>query len=70
LDKEEDPQMFSLERDANFEGLQMPAEDPKTCPNPLPRGRVIEVNAVLDDLVDENDILFDRDLGESSKDKD
>ena len=69
MEEEEDPEMFAMGRDDDFDGLRVPMEVPETFPNPLPGGRNIEVNQVFNERMHETSVMFDRDIGESSEEE-
>jgi hypothetical protein len=45
----------------------VPEEVPEINPDPLPSGRNVRLNEVLNEEGEEEAVLFDRDLGESSE---
>lgn len=45
----------------------MPEEVPESNPYPLPSGRNVRLNEVLNEVGEEEAVVFDRDLGESSE---
>ena len=59
-----------MEGNADFEGLCTSAIAPEGNPEPLPTGTNIRVNDILGQRIEEEDEVFDRDIGESSKDED
>ena len=69
-EEEEEPQMFAMERDEDFEGLQVPFEIPESNSNAPAGGRDIGLNELFIESVEENPAMFDRDIGESSEDED
>jgi len=68
--EEEELEMFAMGRDSDFEGLRAATEDPESIPEPMEGGRNIEVQQVFNDLGNDDASLYDRDIGESSKDED
>ena len=70
LDEQEEPKLFSMGQDSDFEGLQIEDEVTQTYMNPLSSGRTINVNNILSEPVLDNPTQFDRDIGESSKEED
>lgn len=69
VDEEGEPQLFAMGRNVNFEGLQVQTEVSEAYPNPLPRGRTIELNEILSEVVNDNNPMFDRDIGEPTEDE-
>ena len=69
-DEDEEPEIFSMGRDSDFEGLQVASEVAESYPNPPSNGRTIQVNEVFNNAVEENPTVFDRDMGESSEEED
>ena len=59
--------MFAMGADSDFEGLRAPEELPEINPDPLPTGRNVRLNEVMNEVVEEEALAFDRDLGESSQ---
>jgi hypothetical protein len=59
--------MFAMGADSDFQGLRVPEEVPEINPDPLPSGRNVRLNEVLNEEGEEEAVLFDRDLGESSE---
>ena len=59
-----------MEENYDFEGLATASLIPETDPNPLPRGKNIDMRKILGEWVDEAAPLFDRDVEESSEDDD
>ena len=59
--------MFAMGADSNYQGLRVPDEVPEINPDPLPSGRNIRLNEVFMEVVEEEAVVFDRDLGESSE---
>jgi len=70
LEEEDEPEMFAMGRDADFAGLRMAVELSKVPHDPLPGGRDIPLNQVVEDRVEEHGFMFDRDIGESTEDED
>lgn len=69
----EDPNeipMFSMGSDYDFAGLQVPESIPETNPDPLPTGRNIQLNEILNEALEKQAPVFDRDVGESSEEGD
>ena len=67
MEEHDEYPMFAMGADSNYEGLRAPDEVPEINPEPLPSGRNVRLNEVLNDVVEEEAVLFDRDLGESSE---
>ena len=59
--------MFAMGADIDFEGLRAPEEIPETHPDPLPTGRDIRLNDILNEVMGEQAAVFDRDVVESSE---
>lgn len=59
--------MFAMGADIDFEGLRAPDVIPETHPDPLPTGRDIRLNDILNEVMGEQAAGFDRDVGESSE---
>lgn len=59
--------MFEMGADVDFEGLRAPDVIPETPPDPLPTGRNIRLNDILNEVLGEQALVFDRDVGESSE---
>ena len=70
MEDEEEPKIFSMGKDVDFEGLQVPAEVPETYPNPVTGGRNIDVGEVINTFTEGMPVTFDKDVGESSEDED
>jgi hypothetical protein len=68
MEEEEEAQLFAMGSDADFPGLRAPEIIPESVPNPVPIGRTIALNEILNEVVQEEAIVFDRDVGESSDD--
>ena len=68
-DEEDEAGIFSMGRDADFQGFEVASEVPESYPNPLSSGRTIPVNELFSETPEENPPLFDRDIGESSEDE-
>ena len=68
-DEVEEPEMFSVARDADLEGLQVAGELGETHVNTQSTGRTIEVDEVMNDAAVDDSSAFDRDVGESSDDE-
>lgn len=66
MQEEEEVEMFAMGADADYIGLRVPEIIPEGNPNPLSSGRNIRLNHVLNDVVEEQGMVFDRDVGESS----
>jgi len=68
-DIEEDDQipMFAMGANVDFEGLRAPEILPETHQDPLPTGRNIRLNDILNEVMGEPAMVFDRDVGESSE---
>ena len=67
MEEHDEIPMFAMGADSDFEGLRVPEEVPEFNPDPLPSGRNIRLNEVLNEVVGEEAVVFDRDLGESSE---
>ena len=67
MEEQDEIPMFAMGADSDFEGLRAPEELPEINPNPLPTGRNVRLNEVIHDVVEEEAVVFDRDLGESSE---
>lgn len=67
-DPDEHP-MFSMGSDYDFEGLRVPESIPERNPDPLPTGRNIQINEIINAVVEEEAVVFDRDIGESSEEE-
>jgi hypothetical protein len=66
--EEDDPiPMFAMGADVDFEGLRAPEIMPETHQDPLPTGRDIRLNDILNEVLGEQAMVFDRDVGESSE---
>jgi hypothetical protein len=59
--------MFDMGADVDFEGLRAPDVIPETHLDPLPTGRNIRLNDILNEVLGEQALVFDRDVGESSE---
>ena len=69
MEEHDEIPMFAMGADSDFQGLRMPEEVPEINPDPLPSGRNIRLNEVLNEVVGEA-VVFDRDLGESLEEGD
>ena len=65
--EEEEIPMFAMGSDIDFEGLRAPDIIPETEADPLPTGRNIRLNDILNEVLGEHAVVFDRDVGESSE---
>ena len=70
MEEHEEIPMFAMGADLDFQGLRAPDEVPESNPDPLPSGRNIRINEVLNEVMEEEAVVFDRDLGESSEEGD
>ena len=70
MEDEDEPEIFAMGRDVDFEGLQVPAEVPETYPNLVTGGRDIDVEEVINAFTEGMPVTFDRDVGESFEDED
>ena len=61
--------LFGLGRTADHEGLQAPVILPEELLAPLPTGRQVQRQDLLHPIMEEENTLFDRDLGESSEEE-
>ena len=68
MEEEAEAEMFAMGADADFAGLRAPEIIAEGNPDPLPTGRNIRLNRLLNEMVVDESILFDRDVGESSED--
>lgn len=68
VDQEDEPEMFAMGRDVDFEGLREPSQGSEFFTYPSAGGKNIDLNNVLNDSVEENAMTFERDLGESTED--
>jgi len=59
--------MFAMGWDADYEGLQATTDVLDSYPNAVPTDRDIEANELVNEYAEENAMMFDRDLGESSE---
>jgi hypothetical protein len=66
--EEEEIPMFAMGSDIDFAGLRAPDIIPETEADPLPTGRNIRLNDILNEVLGEQAVVFDRDVGESSED--
>ena len=60
---EEEIPMFAMGLDIDFTGLRAPDIISKTEADPLPIGRHIRLNDILNEVLREHAIVFDRDVG-------
>jgi len=67
IEEEDVNPMFDMGADVDFEGLRAPDVIPETHPDPLPTGRNIRLNDILNEVLGEQSLVFDRDVGESSE---
>jgi hypothetical protein len=67
MEEHDEIPMFAMGADSDFQGLRVPEEVPEINPDPLPSGRNVRLNEVLNEEGEEEAVLFDRDLGESSE---
>lgn len=67
MEEHDEIPMFAMGADADFDGLRVPEEVPERNPDPLPSGRNIQLNEVLNKVPAAEDVVFDRDLGASSE---
>lgn len=67
LEEHDEIPMFAMGADSDFQGLRVPEEVPEINSDPLPSGRNIRLNEVFREVVGEEAVVFDRDLGESSE---
>jgi hypothetical protein len=63
--EEEEIPMFAMGSDIDFEGLRAPDIIPETEADPLPTGRNIRLTDILNEVLGEHAVVFDRDVGES-----
>lgn len=68
MEEEAEVEMFAMGADADFVGLRAPEIIAEGNPDPLPTSRNIRLNRLLNEMVVDESILFDRDVGESSED--
>jgi len=68
--EEEEPQIFAMELDAEFQGFEEADEFQGSPRHTVAEGRDIEVNDLFNEVDAENVMMFDRDIGESSEDDD
>ena len=68
--EDEEPEMFSVVRDADLEGLHVAGQADETHVNPHSTGRTIEVDDFMHDAVVDDSSSTDRDEEESSDDED
>ena len=66
--EEEEIPMFAMGSDIDFAGLRAPDIIPETEADPLPTGRDIRLNDILNEVLGEQAVVYDRDVGESSED--
>jgi len=59
MDDKEDLEIFAMGRDFDFEGLRVASELLETCRDPLPGGRNIELNEVMNSAMEDNVSMFD-----------
>ena len=67
MEEHDEIPMFAMGSDYDFQGLRVPEVVPEGNPDPLPSGRNIQLNEVLNEAVGEDAGVFNRDLGESSE---
>ena len=67
MEERDEIPMFAMGADNEFQGLRAPEEVPEGNPDPMPSGRNVRLNQVLNEVLEEEASLFDRDLGESSE---
>ena len=67
MEEHDEIPMFAMGADSDFQGLHVPEEVPESNPDPLPLGRNVRLNEVLNEVGEEEAVVFDRDLGESSE---
>ena len=67
IEEQDEIPMFAMGADSDFEGLRAPEELPEFNPDPLPTGRNVRLNEIMNEVVEEEAAAFDRDLGESSE---
>ena len=67
LEEEEEIPMFAMGSDLDFAGLRAPDIIPETHADTLPTGRNIRLNDILNEVLGEHAVVFDRDVGESSE---
>ena len=67
--EEEEPKMFAMGQDSNFQGFPMAEEDVEIEAEPHAEGRNIGVHELVHDTIVEEATLFDRDVGESSEEE-
>jgi hypothetical protein len=60
--------MFAMGSDVDHAGLRAPDVIPENQPEPLPTGRNIRLNEILNEVLGEPALVYDRDVGESSED--
>ena len=70
MEAEEETEMFRMGGNVDFEGLRTSAIVAEGNPEPLSTGTNIRVNDILGQRIEEEDEVFDRDVGESSEDED
>jgi len=68
MEEEEEPPMFAMGQDSNFEGLQVPVEDPETYPNAI-QGRDIQMNEFFNRYVEEPAVISTETLESHPKKK-
>jgi len=68
-EEEEEPQMFAMGRNADFEGLQEAVDLEEILSNEEVEGRDIGVNEMFHEYAEGNATMFDRDIGESSEEE-
>ena len=65
MEQEEESEMFDMGRDDDFYGLRAAAELSGNHPHLVGGGRNNEVNKVVNQVVEDISIMFDKDIGES-----
>jgi len=69
LGEEVEPRMFAMGDTSDYDGFQDSNKIHENFANTVEEGRDIEAHELLNETLQENDIMFDRDLGESSEDE-
>ena len=70
VEEEEEPQFFSMGQDTDYGSFEAGPEGGNNSVNNGGRGQDIEVNALFNEAILENAMMFDRDVGELSEDED
>ena len=70
VEEEEEPELFSIGQDTDYRSFEAGPEGGNNSVNNGGRGREIDVNALFNEVVPENAMMFDRDVGESLEDED